>query len=67
MVEQILAAHARAVVSVRIVALAEYARVRQVVREKVAQLVDAVPCRPCLFAMSVEAVHSDDAGAGSVA
>jgi hypothetical protein len=50
---------------VRIVAPAEYARVRQVVREEVAQPVDAVSRCPCLLAVTVEAVDSDDAGVRS--
>lgn len=36
-----------------IVALAEYARVGQAVREEVAQLVDAAACHLCLLAVSV--------------
>jgi hypothetical protein len=63
---EVLGAHARAAVRVGVVAPAEYARVRQVVREEVAQPVDAVARRPCLHAVSVEAVDSDDAGVGSV-
>jgi hypothetical protein len=66
MVKQVLAAHARAAVRVGVVAPAEYARVRQIVREQVAQPVDAVACCPRLLAVSVEAVHSDDAGVRSV-
>jgi hypothetical protein len=58
---EVLRAHARAAVRVRIVAPAEYARVRQVAREKVAQPVDAAACRPCLLAVSVQAVDGDDA------
>jgi hypothetical protein len=42
MVEQVLAAHARPAVRVRVVAPAEYARLAQVVREQVTQPVDAV-------------------------
>lgn len=49
MVKQVLAAHLRPALRVRIVALAEYTRVRQVVREQVAQLVDAVACCPRLL------------------
>jgi hypothetical protein len=58
---EVLRAHARAAVRVRIVAPAEYARVGQVAREKVAQPVDAAACRPCLLAVSVQAVDGDDA------
>jgi hypothetical protein len=65
MVEQVLAAHARAAVCVRIVAPAEYACVRQVVREEVTQPVDAVARCLRFLAVFVEAVHSDDAGVGS--
>jgi hypothetical protein len=61
MVEQVLAAHSRAAVRVRIVAPAEYTRVRQVVREQGAQPVDAFFAafvvvfarRPRLLAVSV--------------
>jgi hypothetical protein len=66
MVKQVLAAHARAAVRVSVVAPAEYARVRQIVREQVAQPVNAVGCCPRLVAVSIEAVHSDDAGVVSV-
>jgi hypothetical protein len=45
---------------VRIIAPAEYARVGQVVREEVAQPVDAVARRPCLLAVSVQAMDGDD-------
>jgi hypothetical protein len=58
---EVLRAHARAAVRVRIVAPTEYARVRQVAREEVAQPVDAAACRPCLLAVSVQAVDGDDA------
>lgn len=67
MVEQVLAAHPRPAVRVGVVAPAEYARVGQVVREQVAQPVDAVDtvnaaaCRPRLLAVPVQAVDRDDA------
>ena len=64
MVEQVLAAHTRAAVRVGVVAPAEYARVGQVVREQVAQPVDAVDAvarRPRLLAVPVQAVDCDDA------
>ena len=64
MVEQILAAHTRAAVCVRVIALAEYARIGEVAREQVAQLVDAVDAaarRPRLLAVPVQAVDRDDA------
>jgi hypothetical protein len=61
MVNQVLAAHARATVRVRIVSPAEYARARQLAWEEVAQPVDAVVRRPCLLAVSVQAMHGDDA------
>jgi hypothetical protein len=48
-------------VRVRIVAPAEYARVGQVVRDEVAQPVDAAARRPCPLAVSVQAMNSDDA------
>ena len=60
-VEQVLAAYLRPAVRVRVVALAKYARVRQVVREEVAQLVNAVACYLCSLAVSVKAVYSDNA------
>jgi hypothetical protein len=49
---------------IRIVAPAKYARVRQVVRKEVAQPVDAVARRPCLFVVSVQTMDSDDAQIG---
>jgi hypothetical protein len=60
MVEQVLAAHPRPAVRVRVVALAEHTRVGQVVREEVAQPVDAAARRPCLLAVSVQAMDGDD-------
>ena len=70
MVEQVLAADPRPAVRVRVVAPAEYARVGQVVREEVAQpvnAVDAVACRPRLLAVPVQAVDRDDARLASAA
>jgi hypothetical protein len=58
---KVLRTHVRTAVRVRIVAPAEYARVREIMREEVAQPVDAVVRRPCLLAVSVQAVHSDNA------
>ena len=69
MVEQILAAHTRPAVRVRVVAPAEYARVRQVLWKEVAQPVDAVDAvarRPRLLAVPVQAMDRDDAGLESV-
>ena len=69
MVKQVLAAHLRPAVRVRVVAPAEYARVRQVVREQVAQPVDAVGAaarRPRLLTVPIQAVDRDDAGLVSV-
>jgi hypothetical protein len=57
---EVLGAHARAAVRIRIIAPAEYARVGQVVREEVAQPIDAAARRPCLLAVSVQAMDSDD-------
>jgi hypothetical protein len=57
---EVLGAHARAAMCVRIVAPADYAGVGQVVREEVAQPVDAVARRPCLLAMSVQAMDGDN-------
>jgi hypothetical protein len=57
---EVLRAHARAAVRVCIVSLAEYAGVGQVVREEVAQPVDAAARRPCFLAMSVQAMDGDD-------
>jgi len=65
MVVQVLAADLRPAVRVGVVAPAEYARVGQVVREQVAQPVDAVGaagCRPRLLAVPVQAVDCDNAG-----
>jgi hypothetical protein len=61
---EVLRAHARAAVCVRIVAPAEYARVGEVVREEVAQPVNAAARRPCLLAMSVQAMDGDDTAVG---
>jgi hypothetical protein len=66
MVEEVLAAHARAALRVGIVAPAEYARFWQIGREQIAQPVDAVTCCPRLVTVSIEAVHSDDAGVGKL-
>jgi hypothetical protein len=60
---EVLRAYARTAVRVRIIAPAEYARVGQVVREEIAQPVDAASRRPCLLAVSVQAMNSDDAAA----
>lgn len=60
MVVQVLAAHPRPAVRVGVVAPAEYARLRQVVRQQVAQPVHAVTRRPCLLAVAVQAVDRDD-------
>jgi hypothetical protein len=57
---EVLRAYARAAVGVCIVAPAEYARVGQVVREEVAQPVDAAARRPCLLAVSVQAMDGDN-------
>jgi hypothetical protein len=57
---EVLGADARAAVRVRIVAPAEYARVGEVVREEVAQPVNAAARRPCLLAVSVQAMDGDD-------
>jgi hypothetical protein len=62
---EILGAYARVAVRVGVVTPAKYARVRQVVREEVTQPVDAVARCPCLLAVTVEAVDSDDAGVWS--
>jgi hypothetical protein len=59
---EVLGAHTRAAMRVRVVTPAEYARVRQVLREEIAQPVDAVARRPCLLAVTVEAVYSDNTG-----
>jgi hypothetical protein len=60
MFEEVFTAHARAAMCVRIVAPTEYARVGQVVREEVAQPIDAAARRPCLLAVSVQAMDGDD-------
>jgi hypothetical protein len=62
---EVLRAYARTALCVRIVALAEYACVGQVVQENVAQSVDAVACRPRRFVVSVQAMDCHDARAGS--
>jgi hypothetical protein len=60
MVEEVLTAHPRAAVRVRIVAPAKYARVGQVGGEEVAQPVDAVAGGPRFLAVPVQAMDSDD-------
>ena len=67
MVKQVLAAHLRPAVRICVVALAEYARVRQVVREQVAQPVHAVARYPRLLTVSVEAVDCNNTGLVSAA
>jgi hypothetical protein len=47
-----------------VVASAEYARVEEVLREEVAEPVDAVARRPRVLPVSVQAMDSDDAWAG---
>jgi hypothetical protein len=49
---------------VRIVAPAEDARVGEVVREEVAQPIDAAACCPRLLAVSVQAMDGDDTAVG---
>jgi hypothetical protein len=61
---EVLKAHARAAVCVRIVAPAEYARVGEVVREEVAQPIDAAARCPRLLAVSVQVMDSDDTAVG---
>jgi hypothetical protein len=57
---EVLGADARAAVRVRIIAPAEYARVRQIMREEVAQPVSAAARRPCLLVVSVQAMDGND-------
>jgi hypothetical protein len=61
---EVLRAHARAAVCVRVVAPAEDARVWEVVREEVAQPVDAAARCPRLLAMSVQAMNRDNTAIG---
>jgi hypothetical protein len=64
MAEQVLVAHVRAAVRVRVVAPAKYARVWQVMQEQVAQpigAVNAVTRRSRLLAVFVQAVYRNDA------
>lgn len=44
-----------------IITPAEDACIGEIVREEVAQPVDAVACRPCLLAVSIQAMDGDDA------
>lgn len=60
MIVEVLAADARATMSVRIVAPGHYASIREVLGEEVAEPVDAVACRPRFVAMPVEAMDSND-------
>lgn len=65
MIEDVLAAHPRPAVCVRIVVPAEYARVGEILWKEVAQpvdSVDAVARRPRLLAVPVQAVDRDNAG-----
>jgi hypothetical protein len=64
MVEQVLAAHARAAMRIRIIAPAKYTRVGEVVWKEIAEPVDAVNRRPGLLAVSVQSMDSDDAPVG---
>jgi hypothetical protein len=57
----------RELLCVRIVPPAEYARVRQVVREEVTQPVDATARCSCLLAVSVQAMDGDDTAVESPA
>jgi hypothetical protein len=65
MVEQVLAADPRAAMYVRVVAPTKHTRVRQVVREEVAQPADAIARCPRLLAVAVEAMHGNDTGVRS--
>ena len=60
MVIQILAAHASRAVGVRVVAPGKNARVREILREEVAQPVHAVTGRPRPLGMAIEAVDRDN-------
>jgi hypothetical protein len=61
MVIEVLAAHTRAAMRIRIVAPAVNARVCKVLREEVAEPVDAIARRPRLLSVSVEAMDGNDA------
>jgi hypothetical protein len=61
---EVLRAHARAAVCVRVVAPAEHARGGEVVRKEVTQPVDAAARCPRLLAVSVQAMKGDDAAVG---
>ena len=65
MIVQVLTAHARAVVGVRVVAPTHNARVGNVGGQEIAEPVDTVGSGPCLFSVAVKTMHSDDAGGAS--
>jgi hypothetical protein len=60
MIIEVLAAHAVAI-SVRIVPTVKYARIRDVGREEVAELVYIVRRRPGLVIVAVQAMYCNDA------
>lgn len=64
MVVEVLAANAGASVGSSIVAPAEDAGIRDIVRQEFTEPVDAITCRPCFLAVAVEAMDGNDAGRG---
>jgi hypothetical protein len=48
--------------SIRVVSPAENARIGHIVREEIAEPMDAIGGSPCFVAVSVQAVDGDDAG-----
>lgn len=65
MVVEVLATNAGAGVGSGIVAPAEDAGMRDVVRQEVAEPVDSIACGPCCLAVAVGAMDGDDAGRGA--
>jgi hypothetical protein len=61
MVVEILTADLRAAMSVRIITPAEYSGVGEIFRKEIAEPVDAIIRRPCLFTVTVQAMDGDDA------
>ena len=62
MVKQVLAADARSTMGARIVTPSKYTRVGYIVREEIAKPVDAVAGCPCLLAVSVQTMDSNNTG-----
>jgi hypothetical protein len=60
MIIEILAADARVTVGVGIVTPTEDSRIGDIVREEIAEPMDAIRGRPCLLSMAIQAMDGDD-------